>query len=275
MKLTNIKNISEKDLWKIKKLYLDCFDDNQEYVDAYFSTYSKNIYFWYEKDNNDEIKMIASLSKKRIVINSQKNEGGLINSIAVNKKYRNQKIMSNFFNKWLEELKNIFPYIFIQAYNWDVYKKFDFVPITYKSEWILRKDQFLKPIETYKKNDYELMNKIYIDFLRINNIKNYSYKTSKEFKTYNKMLLLDNDKIFQSKKAWIIVTNNGIEDFAYTDLKEFIRLVSIFPQNTKILSYLNLDKRFFTQSSKKTVTTKMLKTNNLFEIDEIYFNDFF
>ena len=128
MKLTNIKNISEKDLWKIKKLYLDCFDDNQEYVDAYFSTYSKNIYFWYEKDNNDEIKMIASLSKKRIVINSQKNEGGLINSIAVNKKYRNQKIMSNFFNKWLEELKNIFPYIFIQAYNWDVYKKFDFVP---------------------------------------------------------------------------------------------------------------------------------------------------
>ena len=78
MKLTNIKNISEKDLWKIKKLYLDCFDDNQEYVDAYFSTYSKNIYFWYEKDNNDEIKMIASLSKKRIVINSQKNEGGLI-----------------------------------------------------------------------------------------------------------------------------------------------------------------------------------------------------
>lgn len=275
MKHINIKDINKKDLLKIKKLYLDCFEDTKKYIDAYFGIYSKNVDFWYEKNENQKIKMIASLSKKRLIINNQKCEAGLINSIAVDTEFRNQKLMTNFFKTWLTEIQNIFPYIFIQAYNWDIYKNFDFIPITYKSEWILRKDQFLKPETIYQEIDYQLMNKTYLEFLKNNKIKNYVYKTSKEFKTYYKIIVLDNDRIIQSKKAWIIISNNVVEDFAFVDLKEFIKLISQLPLNTKILSYIDLDKRFFIQVSDKKVSTKILKAKKALDVDDIYFNDSF
>lgn len=276
MKQTNIKDISKSDLLKIKQLYMNSFkEDNKQFVDAYFETYSKNVLFWYEKTEEQKIKMIASLSKKRLNINNQKYEAGLINSIAVNQEFRNQKVMTNFFHQWLTEIQNIYPFIFIQAYNWDIYKNFDFKPITYKSKWYLRKDQFLKSEPIYEKIDYELMNKVYLEFLKINKINNYTYKTSKEFKTYNKMIVLDNDKIIQTKKAWIIVSNNVVEDFAFIDLKEFIKLISLLPLDTKISSYIDLDKRFFVKYDDKKITTKILNNKNTLDINDIYFNDSF
>lgn len=264
--------IEQVDVAEAKALYKEAFNDSDAFTDLYFNAYSKNNKYFFWKMNH-QIVCMACVNKKRIFVNGQKKTAGFIVAVATKKEYRNQGLMKSIFQKWLDDISMEFSEIFIQAYNWNVYKSYDFLICTLKKEYTLKKDQFLKPSLFYQKIDYDQILKIQKEFICKNQIKNYSYKTKKENKLYYKMFMAANDKIYMNKFVYLVVSNNDtVVDFAYTDLKEFIKLISNFKeQELKIKSYLDLDKRFFVQINKDIVDTKIYKKKNF----DIFFNEAF
>lgn len=267
-----IKNIKNINLDNAKKLYKEAFNDSDEFIDLYFGQYEKYNDYYFMVDNN-EIIFMACANKKRIMLNNKKEEACFIVAIATKKEHQKKGIMKSFFQKWLDELSFFYKSIFIQAYNWNVYKSYDFKTCTLKKMWTLRHDQYLKPSDFFDNVDYDRILEITNDFIKINKIKNFSYKTSKENQLYYKMLLKAGDKIYMNKHAYIVVgENNIVFDYGFNDLKEFIKLLSNFKDNPlKIKSYIDLDKRFFTLLESDIIDTKIYKYENI----DIYFNEAF
>lgn len=269
--MKKIIGTSTIDINEAKKLYKEAFNDSNQFIDLYFEQYSKNnkYYFW-KKDN--EIVFMACVNTKRVYINNEKKTAGFIVAVATKKQFQKQGIMKSVFQSWLDEISFLYEYIFIQAYNWNVYKSYDFNVCTYKNEYTLRHDQYLKPSEYYQTVDYDKLNEIYNNFIKINKIKNFSYKTTKETQLYYKMLMSANDKIYMNKHAYVVISNNVINDFAYTDQKEFIKLLSNFKETKPtIKSYIDFDKRYFSLLTEKNIDCKVYQKTDL----DILFNEVF
>lgn len=267
-----IKKLNEINIEDAKKLYLEAFNDSKEFIDLYFEKYNKNNHYYFWVDKNNKPLMMSCLNLKRVYINKEKMTAGFIVAVAVDKEYRGKGIFKKYFQSWLDEISLYYKYIFIQAYNWDVYSKYDFYPCTNKKLYSLRKDQYLKTEEYYKDNEINLdiVNDIYNNFVKYNRINNFSYKTRKENNLYYKMLLATNDKIYHTKKSYIFVSNNKVVDYAFLDLKDFIKLLSNF-KDLIIESYIDLDKRYFTDLKETIVNTKVYKEKEL----NILFNELF
>lgn len=268
-----IVQLDQVNIEEAKKLYKEAFNDSDEFINYYFSSYSKNNLYYFWVDKNKKIVMMACLNRKRVYYKNEKITAGFIVAVAVDKEMRGKKILTNNFQKWLDDISLMADYIFIQAYNWDVYKKYDFHPCCYKRKYQLRKDQILKPInyKTGKDIDIELMNEIYNQFLKINKIKNYTYKTTKESILYYKMLLSTGEKIYHTKKSYIVVSNETIIDFAFIDLRDFIQLLSNFEDKLSIYSYILLDKRYFKDLVEEKIDTKIYKIKDI----DLFFNETF
>lgn len=265
-----IKNIlNEEELKIAKKLYKESFNDTDTFIDLYFGSYAKNNHSWYGFDENNELIFMCWLNRKRVMINNNKENAGFIVAVATKKEFQGQGIMKSFFSKWLSDINLLYKHIFIQAYNWDVYKSYNFLPCTLKKIYRLRKDQFLKIDEIFMHTNYDLLNEIYNSFIKKNNIDNFSYRTLKENKLILKMFEAAGDKILHTKKSYVIFSNNIIVEYAFLDLKDFIRLLSRLPFDTKIFSYINLDKRYFNDLEETKIETKSL------DGVDILFNEFF
>lgn len=267
-----IKDIKKINLNQAKQLYKEAFNDSDEFIDLYFGQYEKyNDYYFIVE--NEQILFMACANKKRIYLNNEKQDACFIVAVATKKEHQKKGIMKSFFQKWLDELNFFYKNIFIQAYNWDVYKSYNFKVCTTKKMWTVRHDQYLKPSEFFDRVDYDKLLEISSTFIKLNNIKNFSYKTAKENQLYYKMLINAGDKIYMNKQAYIVVGNNNIVfDYGFTDLKEFIKLLSNFKENPlKIKSYIDLDKRFFTLLESDIIDTKIYNLDNI----DIYFNETF
>ncbi len=267
------KGLGKVKLSQAKTLYKEAFDDSNAYIEVYFNEYMKNNdYYFIEKDN----KVIFSCcnNKKRVYINNKKYEAAFIVAVSTKKEFQGQGLMKSVFQQWLDKLHQEYDYIFIQAYNWDIYKSYEFYPCTLKNTYELKNDQYLKPIEYTSDINYSKLTKIQNKFIKLNKFKNFSYKTTKENQQYYKMLKIEEEqRIAITHDAYIIFDkNNIVYDFAFLDLKNFIRLLSNFKDNhLKIRSYLNLDKRYFKLISENKIDTKVYKHNKL----DIYFNESF
>lgn len=270
-----IKSLNNIDIEKVIDLYKRSFNDPLNFVDLSFKLYLKDSDFFglIDTKNNDKLVMITFFNSKRVLYNNKKYKGCLIYSVAVDKKYQNKKIMTTYLPLFINEMKNEFDVFFIQAYNWDFYKNIETTDCNNKSKWILKKDQFLTPPDFLTKPNYILINKIYNDFIYKNKIKNFCYKTEKETKKYFKLYSELNSKIIMTKKSYAVYDfkNNEIIEYCYSDLKDFIKLVSSFKYDTKINSLISLDKRYFSLNEDFNVFTKIIKNDNFSE--EIYFKD--
>ncbi|MEG1353870.1 MAG: GNAT family N-acetyltransferase [Malacoplasma sp.] len=266
-----IKNsLNEDELKLAKELYKEAFNDTDAFIDLYFSSYAKNNNAWYGFNKDNQLVFMTWLNKKRIMLNDVKESAGFIVAVATKKEFQGQGIMKSFFAKWLNQISLLYKYIFIQAYNWDVYKSYNFSTCTIKKLYRLRKDQFLKLDEIFPITNYDLINEIYNNFVKRNGIENFSYRTSKENKLILKMFEAAGDKIIHTKKSYILLSNNVVVDYAFLDLKDFIRLLSRLPFDTKIYSYIDLDKRYFNLLEETKEETKILDNNT-----NILFNEFF
>lgn len=266
-------NLDEQELVQAKNLYKEAFNDSDAFIDLYFGSYAKNNKGWFGFENNKLIFM-AWLNEKRINFQNEKEKVGLIVAVATKKENQKQGVMKSFFESWLKEISLFYKHIFIQAYNWNVYKKYPFSTCTIKKTYRLRKDQFLKPSEIFKITNYDLINDIYNQFVNYKNIENYTYRTTKENKMILKMFEAAGDKIIHNKKAYVILSSDStfIIDYAYTDFKEFIRLLSNLKFDTKIYTFLDLDKRYFNILDEVKIETKIL---NFSEDVSILFNEHF
>lgn len=270
-----INKLDETIIQQAKKLYDEAFNDPIPYRENLFNNYLKNaLYFGVVNDDNILV-MQTFFVPKRVIYLEQKMNAYLVFAVAVKKEFQNQGLMKKYLGKFIDEVKFGCQIIFLQAYNYDIYKSFDFLPCTYKKDWFLRKDQFLKVDNIIDKIDYDLINKINIKFLKENKIDNFIYKTEKENKKYLKLYLDCDAKIIMSNKSYLIYdeATNKILEYAYLDLKDFIKLVSSLPFGTTITSIIDFDKRYFTLKNDKYVFTKMLNSP-IFESDqEIFFLD--
>lgn len=269
-----IRNISDIELSKIENLYDEAFNDPINYRKLLLSTYLNKAKFFGVVENNELI-MMTFFVPKRILFLEQKMTAYLIFAVAVKKEYQGKGIMKTYLNKFIEEMKFFADMIFIQAYNFDVYKSFDFLEITNLSQWFLRKDQYLKTDNLLDKIDYDLINKINIEFINIHNFENFAYKTEKENKKYLKLYHECGGKILMSNKSYIIYDeeNKKVVEYAFLDLKDFIKVLSNLPFQTPICSYIDLDKRYFTQLKEKYVFTKALKNKIFSGNEKIFFLD--
>ncbi|MDE5767193.1 MAG: GNAT family N-acetyltransferase [Malacoplasma sp.] len=269
-----IKDLKGIEINEVINLYKKAFNDSENYTEALFSNYIKNAIFFGVKDQ-DRLVMITFFIPKRIYINNQKKQGYLIFAVAVDKKYQKQGIMSKYLKLFINDLDDYDNLFFIQAHDWNIYKNFDFIPVTKITKWILRKDQFLKTDNKSEKINFETINKININFLKSQNINNFIYKTEKENKKHLKLYLADGYEILMSNKSYLIYSpeKKEIEKYAYLDLKDFIKLVSYLPYETSISSYIDLDKKFFVLKKEKEVFTKMHEKNKKEMNYDIYFLD--
>lgn len=268
-----IKGLNQNDIDEIKSLYKEAFDDSDAFIDLYFDNYMKNNEYYYIK-HEGKIVFSCCNNIKRICIDNQKYNAAFIVAVSTKKEFQGKGIMKSVFQKWLDDLSFFYKHIFIQAYNWDVYKSYDFKVCTNKNVYTLRHDQYLKPLEYDNDVDYDKIIEIHNQFIKQNRIDNFSYKTKKENQLYYKMLKSENsDKIIVTRDAYIVFdSNNVIYDFAFLDLKNFIKLLSNFKDSPlKIKSYLDLDKRYFTLLEENKVDTKVYKIDDL----DIYFNEMF
>lgn len=269
-----IRNINEVDIKQVRDLYHESFNDEKEYEEVLFNTYLTQSNFFGVVENNNLI-MMAFFNPKRLLYNEEKLMSHLIFAVAVKKEYQKKGYMKKYLDLFIDDMKYVTDMIFIQAYNWDIYKSFDFLECTSKTQWILRKDQFLKVDNLREKIDFDLINKINIGFYNINNIENFIYKTEKENKKYLKLYYQCGCEIIMSNKSYVVFDKNNkkIMEYAYLDLKDFIRVVSSLPYETIIDSYLDFDKRFFVLKQDRTTHTKALK-NKIFDgTQKIFFMD--
>ncbi len=270
-----IKDISLIDINESKKLYDEAFNDPESYREKLYNTYLKNAKFFGVVNEENKLVMQTFFVPKRIVYQEMKMSGYLIFAVSVKKEYQNQGLMKKYLNDFIEDMKFYGDMIFIQAYNYDVYKSFDFLQCTSKKNWFLRKDQFLKVDNINEKIDFDLINKININFLKMNDIGNFTYKTEKENKKYLKLYYECGCEIKMSNKSYVVYDKekNEIIEYGYLDLRDFIKLMSSFPFDTTITSILDFDKRFFTIKKEEYTFAKALK-NKIFDgTEHIYFMD--
>lgn len=260
---------SDSEINNAKILYDKTFNDSKEFSDLFFSQYKKEFTI-YGAYNNDKLIFITCLINKRIVINGEKEIAKFIVGVAVDESFRGKGIMKKYLKKIIE-INSKFK-IFIQAYNWDVYKSFNFKPCSWKFLYTLRKDQILinKKDELLEKIDFNLINKIRNDFIKINKIVNFSYRTEKENKRILKMHIAGGDKIIMTKKAYAIISNNEIIECFYYETIDLIKLISNLENQLNIWSTKKMDKRFFTEHNKEKIETKIFNNN----ID-ILFSEYF
>ncbi|MGL4647620.1 MAG: GNAT family N-acetyltransferase [Mycoplasmoidaceae bacterium] len=266
-----IRGFDNIDLAKVKKLYADSFQDANAFTDLYFTDYKKMYDLWTLWEN-EQLVLMTCLNKKRVVINNIAEKTGIIVAVAVDKQYQGKGIMKNFMNSFLDEAKLLYSHIFIQAYNWNVYKSWNFHVCTKKYKSRLKKDQFLKPVEISQKINFDKCNEIYNQYVKLNEFNNFTYRTNKENKLIMKMLLAAGDQIIHSQNSYLIFSKeNGVIDYAYNDEKDFIRLLSSLPYDTPIWAHKILDKRFFNYLDEEKIETKILDEENL----EVLFSEFF
>lgn len=273
MKIVN--NIKDVDIKQVNELYKESFNDPDEYQKALFESYLTHANFFGVVDEKNNLVMMAFFNPKRLLYQEEKLMSHLIFAVAVKKEHQGKGHMKKYLSQFIEDMKYVTDMIFIQAYNWDVYKSFDFAECTKKSQWILRKDQFLKVDNLKEKVDFDLINKINIQFYNINHIDNFIYKTEKENKKYLKLYYQCGCEIIMSNKSYVVYDKEAkkVLEYAYLDLRDFIKVMSSLPYETIIDSYLPFDKRFFVLKNENITHTKALK-NKIFDgSQEIFFMD--
>ena len=270
-----IRDIKEIDIEQSKKLYDEAFNDPIEFRENLFNGYLNKARYFGVVDENNNLIMKTFFVPKRISYNGYKTTGYLIFAVAVKKEFQGKGIMKQYLGKFIHEMKLYTNFIFIQAYNYQIYKSFDFLEVTTKKDWFLRKDQFLKVDNIKQKIDFDLINKINNLYLEQNDIANFAYKTEKENKKYLKLYYDCGAKIIMSNKSYVVYdeTENKVLEYAYLDLRDFIKLMSSLPFDTTITSILDLDKRFFTQKKDEYTFTKLLRNDDFDGTQNIYFMD--
>ena len=268
---TELKIINtESEIEKAKKIYLNAFDDNNEFVNFFYNEY-KTYCTYYGGYVDNELVFITTIVKKRIHINDENEFANFIVGVATKEEYKRKGLMFKFLLEIIE--LNSLQKLFIQSKDWNLYSKFNFKPCTIKSQWILKEDQILhkKKDELFESINYNQINKIR-NIFNSKYFDNFTYRTEKENKKILKMHIIGNDKIYQTQNAYIIVSNNIVIDYGFIELIDFIKLLSNFKYNElKINSIIELDKRFFKKIDNNFIETKVYELENI----EINFNEYF
>ena len=121
---TEIVTAKDDDLPKIKKLWLDSFEDEDEHSASFYFDHLYHKENTYLLKSNHTILSMLQIRYMDIMKDHHKMNVGLIFGVATNQKYQGCGYMKMLLNHVLEKYSKDF--ILIQAYNWDIYQSFGF-----------------------------------------------------------------------------------------------------------------------------------------------------
>ncbi|ALV23471.1 hypothetical protein ASO20_02315 [Mycoplasma sp. (ex Biomphalaria glabrata)] len=231
----------EIDFENIKASWKIAFKNDSpiDYIDWFFEkNYNPSCTFVLKNKKQ----LISSLQWKEceLQFNDKKQKAAMIFGINTLEEFQNLGYMKKILEHAIKLLSKKYDQILIQAYNWDLYRKFGFVNIAYKYHFSIDWNELIgQKINFIKNPSNQSLCAIYQQF--INKFSFYSHRHENDFqliKEENKFFEVD---FYASNNAYVVYckTNNTIFETCYkttNDLEDL--LISIkenIPINTIVL----------------------------------------
>lgn len=135
----------------IRKLWLENFKDENESSTKYYFDH-----FYQMKDcliltSKNELLCMLQLREMKVMINQQEKAAFFIVGVATNKEYEHCGYMKTLMNYAINEASKTSDYLYLQAYDWDIYRDFGFDQEYKKARYKVKADAY--PYVTGNFND--------------------------------------------------------------------------------------------------------------------------
>lgn len=220
---SEIVKASEKDLEMIKELWINNFDDEDEYSMNFYFDHLYDPFNTYLLKYDHTILSMLQIRYMNIMKDNQIRRIGLIFGVATHSKYQGCGYMKQLLNDVLNQYPN--ETFLIQAYNWDVYQSFGFKEAyTYKQSVFESKGSYDGNLCT----DSSHLLSIYNDYVknkdgyRIRNIHYYDEFFIPYYEPYY--------EIYANEDAYVVVDKEHTYVFEciYRDMNALISLLNRF-----------------------------------------------
>lgn len=122
---TRIRKAVASDLPQLKKLWRESFLDESDRSTTFFFRYLLQFSETYVYESNDSIISMGQARKMKLHLNGEDITTSFIVGIATSRRYQNAGYMDKLLTQMLEDLKEE-PITILQAYNWDLYRPYNF-----------------------------------------------------------------------------------------------------------------------------------------------------
>lgn len=226
MERVKVRKANDKDKSLLKSLYSQFFtEDSKAYTNYYFNNmYNKNNTYILENDKK-ELLCALQLRLKTLIFNDQKVKTNLIVAVTTPLKHQRKGYMATLMEYVLSKLESKHEFTLIQAYNWDVYKKFGFKDSHFQDTYqVNHKDLTgFENVELVKNISSSHLNRLYKDFTKTLN--GYQNRTKAYYDQLIETAKIEKLKWFISKNAYILVSGNNVIDMAFRHENDLFSLI--------------------------------------------------
>ncbi|MDH6603683.1 putative acetyltransferase [Bacilli bacterium PM5-9] len=221
----------KSDLLVLKELWYECFleHDSKASIDYYFdNAFVLDTTFVLEVDN--EIVTSLQLNQHDIVYNNKIESVSFVVGVATFNKHRKKGYMKVLLNYVIEYARKNYQqnYMILQAYDWNIYRPFNFKEAYYKKSVELSIAD-LSGINLIELIDYSSLSMLSIYQKYTENLNGYKKRDEVYFNEMKKMLEIDEMKIALSNEAYLYyqVEDNTlmISECAYNSWESVLQII--------------------------------------------------
>ncbi|MDF9867340.1 putative acetyltransferase [Bacilli bacterium PM5-3] len=221
----------KSDLLVLKELWYECFleHDSKASIDYYFdNAFVLDTTFVLEVGN--EIVTSLQLNQHDIVYNSKVESVSFVVGVATFNKHRKKGYMKVLLNYVIEYARKNYQqnYMILQAYDWNIYRPFNFKEAYYKKSVELSIAD-LSGINLIELIDYSSLSMLSIYQKYTENLNGYKKRDKAYFDEMKKMLEIDEMKIALSNEAYLYyqVEDNTlmISECAYNSWESVLQII--------------------------------------------------
>lgn len=215
------------DFHSIKESWVSAFKNDSpiEYIDWFFEkVYNPNhTIVLKEKDQ-----LISSLQWREcdLQFNKETKKAVILFGINTLEQFQNHGYMKKIVECAIKFLSKKYDHILIQAYNWDLYRRFGFVNIAYKYYFAINWDKLVaKKISVIKNPSNELLVNIYSKF--ISKFSFYSHRVDYDFQIIKEENSYFGVDFYASENAYVLYSraNNTILETCYKSIPDLENLI--------------------------------------------------
>ncbi|MDR1782438.1 MAG: GNAT family N-acetyltransferase [Bacilli bacterium] len=277
-----IRKLLVDDLTSLKALWYECFleHDSQASIDYYLTNYLDYDNTFVLIDDN-EIKSSIVLSQHELYFNGTYENVSFITWVATLKKDRHKGYMKTIMNYAIDYASNKLKqnYMILQAYDWNLYKQFDFYEAYYKSLNIIYLDDLLSNeyIELEEVSSSLLLN-IYNKYVL--DLSGYKLRNEAYYDKLLPYLSIDNIQAVTTKEAYCFYTIKDnilkISECAFINKMSLLNLIKTIISQYKVnkIELLSDTYNFKTNNKELVMMVKELNKNKFNISDQNYISEY-
>jgi hypothetical protein len=195
-------------------------EDTIEFATNYMNKYTRFCEKFFYVDQNGKLVLMGFAAIEKIKIDGLYRSCCLIEGISVDKEFQGKGIMSEFMNFFTEYLLNKYDVVLIQAYKWEIYRKYQFDRIaSYDVYSFTSNSNYHSSVSIKKKNAFDVIG---------GDIKRSFFHK----RLYNRMMSMGQVTKYSSKNAWVVIDESlGVISYKYSQS---------FTEVTDLLKSINL-----------------------------------